>query len=93
MTLRHVLSGLFVSFIAVASLGACSSLADECKKATVTPDGTCSEDALQCEYDLQQDNCDGTFSTVATSCVCTGGAWSCPDPIPCPAPVDDAATE
>lgn len=67
--------GLLVTTLA---LGACSDLADECAKASVTPGAACNNDNLECPYTLQQPNCDGTFTPVSTSCVCQQSAWSCP---------------
>jgi hypothetical protein len=88
MTLRSLIITLVVSVVVAVPLAACSSLADECKKATVTPDGDCSDDGLQCAYTIDVPLCDGTGATspVDTSCVCQDGAWSCPAAADCPAP-------
>lgn len=54
-------------------------------KEDVQPGGACDSEELQCAYDLTtpNDTCDGTSTVVSTSCVCTKGAWSCPDPVDC----------
>lgn len=41
---------------------------------------TCNGDDLQCEREVTLTACDGTQSTVASSCACTDGKWDCPDP-------------
>jgi hypothetical protein len=87
------LSSLFssVATIGLIVCAACSDLGSECAKANVSPSASCGNDNLQCPYTLDQPNCDGTSSTVSTSCVCTSGAWVCPSAVECP---DDAgATE
>jgi hypothetical protein len=77
--------------LAVAGLagGACGDLSSECASATVSPARLCNNDGLQCPYSLDQPNCDGTFSSVATSCVCQHGAWSCPSAVACEAATND----
>jgi hypothetical protein len=83
----------------VGSLGACNSGTADCPaKETIQPGGACSDDDLQCPYDLASPSlaCDGTTTVLATSCTCTKGAWVCPDAVSCPggddaAPGDDAA--
>ncbi len=87
------LSSLF-SYVAAFGLimsTACSDLGSECAKAQVSPSASCGNDKLQCPFTLDQPNCDGTSTSVSTSCVCTGGSWVCPSPVAC---ADDAgATE
>ncbi len=49
-----------------------------CPAATqVVPGGSCSGDNLQCPYTLAPAGA-AADAGVATSCVCTGGKWSCP---------------
>jgi len=88
------LRSLITSFLALAGLALvhCSSLADQCSKAAPTPGVTCDNEGLQCPYSIDQPNCDGTSTTIATSCFCTEAAWSCPapvDPVDCPPATDD----
>ena len=69
----------------------CTDLSSECAKATPTPDGDCTSDNLQCPFELDQPNCDGTSTAIETSCTCTSGAWACPSAVPCAD--DSGATE
>ncbi len=87
------LSSLFstVATIGLIVSAACSDLASDCAKANVAPNASCGNDHLQCPYNLDQPNCDGTSTTVSTSCVCTNGAWTCPSPVACAD--DGGATE
>ena len=41
---------------------------------------TCHGDQLQCPYEVTITACDGTTSTVTSSCSCQNGQWACPDP-------------
>ena len=69
-----------------AGLGACNSGTGDCPaKETITPGGSCSDDNLQCAFDLATPStaCDGTNTTIASSCICTKGNWVCPDPVSC----------
>ncbi len=83
------LGGIVVA-VAAGLVGACSDLSSECASSTIVPSGTCNHDSLQCPYSLDQPNCDGTSTSIATSCVCQHGAWSCPSAVACEAATDDA---
>ena len=41
---------------------------------------TCHGEQLQCPYDVVITACDGTTSTITSSCSCENGQWACPDP-------------
>ena len=71
---------LFTSVIAVGPAG-CNDKAI-CPAHQRMMDGTsCNGTDLQCEYQNPVYNCDGTVNTLASSCSCTGGKWSCPAPV------------
>jgi hypothetical protein len=70
----------------VAALGACNSGTGDCpQKQSIQPGAPCSDDNLQCAYDLDTPSpaCDGTTTTIASSCTCTKGTWSCPSAVDC----------
>jgi hypothetical protein len=70
----------------VAALGGCNSGTGDCPpKASIQPGGSCSDDDLQCPYDLSTPSpaCDGTTTTIPSSCTCTDGTWACPSPVVC----------
>ena len=69
-----------------AAIGACNSGTGDCPaKESIQPGAPCSDDNLQCAYDLSTPSpgCDGTTTTIASSCTCMKGTWSCPSPIDC----------
>jgi hypothetical protein len=70
---------------AVATFGACNQQADCPAKGAIVPNAACPGDGLQCPYDLQTPSpaCDGTTTTLASSCTCTDQGWSCPSPVSC----------
>ena len=73
-----VLSSMLIAYVLVVT--ACNAVGDCPAKASVTPGGPCSTDQLQCPYDLTTPGptCNGSSSLgIASSCICTGGAWSC----------------
>ncbi len=41
---------------------------------------TCYGEQLQCPYGVSITACDGTTSTIVSSCSCENGKWACPDP-------------
>lgn len=101
MNLRTTFYALFATVAAGALFyGACSdNNTDACPATFTDQDGnglTCTSTDLQCPYTVTVTACDGTSSTVASSCTCTkdpgsnGEAkWACADPgTECP----DAAT-
>ncbi len=69
----------------LATVGALSS-ADCSGRGSCPPHGqmvtgdTCHGDQLQCPYEVTITACDGTTSTVTSSCSCQNGHWACPDP-------------
>jgi hypothetical protein len=81
---------LALAAVLAVALGACTDVGDCPAAAVVVPGGSCSGDSLQCPYTLQSLSpaCDGTTveGGIATSCVCTSGAWVCPDTVSCPGP-------
>ena len=85
MSTRATLAGIFVLWAVITAFGACNQEGDCPAKGTVMPGGSCTSDALQCAYDLQTPSpaCDGTSTTIASSCTCTSGAWACPSPLSC----------
>jgi hypothetical protein len=80
-------AGLLAAVLAiVGSLAACSNGTGTCPaKETIQPGASCDNDDLQCAFDLAtpDPSCDGTQTTIATSCTCKKGTWSCPDPVAC----------
>ena len=79
---------------AFLALGACNSGMSDCPaKEAIQPGAACSDDDLQCAYDLSTPApaCDGTTTVLATSCTCTKGTWSCPSAVACPSGDDGAA--
>jgi hypothetical protein len=83
-----------VALVAVAS-GACNDQGDCPAKESIAPGAACSDDQLQCAYDLATPSaaCDGTSTTIASSCICTKGAWSCPSAYSCEAGPADGGDE
>jgi hypothetical protein len=70
--------------------GACNDVGTCPSADSITPGASCSGESLECAYTLQTPSpaCDGTSveGGIATSCVCTSGAWVCPSPVACPGP-------
>jgi hypothetical protein len=91
------IAGALVGAVTVAF--ACNSGVGSCPdKTAISAGASCSDDNLQCPYDLATPNpsCDGTNTTIETSCTCTSGTWVCPDAVECPAAEDggdEAATD
>ena len=87
--------------VAVALLaleGACNKVGDCPASSDIKPGGSCEGDNLECPFTLQTPSlaCDGTAveGGLATSCICTNGAWVCPDPVSCEAgATDDGAVD
>ena len=76
--------------LAVALLaleGACNNVGDCPAASSIKPGGSCQGDYLECPFTLETPSlaCDGTSveGGLATSCICTSGAWVCPDPVSC----------
>jgi hypothetical protein len=82
-TLAAVLAAIAVS--GAGALGGCNDVGSCPAPAAITPGGSCSGDSLECAYDLPSPSpaCDGTNTTIPTSCVCTKGSWVCPSPVSC----------
>jgi hypothetical protein len=75
-----------MAFAACLVLGACNTATGECPaKETIVPGASCTETDLQCAFDLATPSpaCDGTSTTIPTSCTCTSSAWACPSPVQC----------
>lgn len=54
---------------------------DTCPSPTAIQNGAeCTSTDLECPYDVPVTDCDGTVSTVASSCTCTQNQWVCTDP-------------
>ncbi len=80
------LFGLLLVTAAVAGVGACNEVGDCPADAATIHDGDpCSGEGLQCAQDVTFTACDGTQQTIASSCTCTEGAWSCPSEPDCDA--------
>jgi hypothetical protein len=78
--------------IALSPAGCQADRISDCPaKATLTNGTSCSDEGLQCPYDIVRTACDGTTSTVPSSCLCQGGTWSCPDSWQCTADGGDDA--
>lgn len=96
MKLRTILPALAVVAAALTAFGACSdNNTDDCPAKTALKNGdNCTSTDLTCPFDITITGCDGTDSTVASSCTCTSGQWVCADPgqSQCP-PADDAAMD
>ena len=70
----------------VVAVAACNSGAADCPaQASVQPGAPCTDDNVQCAYSLSSPSpaCDGTTTTLASSCVCVDKTWSCPSPVDC----------
>lgn len=84
--------GILCGLVGFVALDACNSGNGDCPaKESITPGGSCSDDHLQCAYDLTTPNavCDGTSTRIATSCTCTDGTWACPEAFECEAGAGD----
>ena len=82
-----------VGFVA---LDACNSGNKDCPaKEAIMPGGSCSDEHLQCAFDLKTPAaaCDGTSSPIETSCTCTKGSWACPEPFECEGGPGDGGDE
>jgi hypothetical protein len=81
--------------IGVSVTGACNDTGTCPAKSAITPGASCDNDDLQCPYDLATPSaaCDGTSTTITTSCICSQGSWQCPAAFTCDAGAsgDDAA--
>jgi len=91
-----------VGAVAVASLTAfttvtaCNNGTGTCPdKAGIVPGASCSDDTLQCAFDLMTPAvaCDGTTTTIETSCTCTDGTWACPSAVECDSGAAEEAGE
>ena len=69
----------------LAACGINSGTGDCPAAASIQPGAGCSDDFLQCPYNLATESplCDGTKTILATSCTCTKGTWSCPSAVSC----------
>jgi hypothetical protein len=86
LTLKLGILGAGAVAVLFIMQNACNTGFADCPaKETITPGDSCKDDNLQCAYDLTgpAPACDGTQATIATSCTCNKGHWSCPDPVAC----------
>jgi hypothetical protein len=76
---------LIASLIMAATSGCNNGTGDCPPKGSIQPGAACSDDTLQCAYDLSTPSpaCDGTTTTIASSCTCTKGTWVCPSAVAC----------
>ena len=72
-------------------LSGCNDVGSCPAKTSITPGSACEGDSLECAYDLATPSpaCDGTSTTISTSCTCTKGTWACPAPVACAPSGDD----
>jgi hypothetical protein len=89
--LRHALVVIALVAGGAAAMAACNSTGDCPVKGSIVPGASCSDDQLQCAYDLATPSlvCDGTNTVIPSSCTCMGGAWACPSPATCEAGTGD----
>ena len=82
-TLGAFAAAVAMAFAAAAG-GACNTQGSCPAKEIIQPGASCSDDQLQCAFDLATPSaaCDGT-TTIPSSCTCTKGAWSCPSAFAC----------
>ena len=90
--------GILIALGAVGAVSACNSGTGDCPdKIAIVEGASCSDEHLQCAYDLMTPAvaCDGTHTVIATSCTCTDGTWSCPSAVECDsgASADDGGVE
>lgn len=78
---------------AAVGAAACNDTGTCPTKGSIKPDASCADDQLQCAYDLVTPSaaCDGTTTSIPSSCMCTSGAWVCPEAFSCDAGAADAA--
>ena len=93
---HHVVFAAASVALAAWVIAACNDLGTCPAAAAVTPDAACSNEQLQCEYDLAtpSPSCNGTTTVIPSSCTCTDGAWVCPSAFDCDsgaAPSEDAS--
>jgi hypothetical protein len=82
------------------AVGACSDNNTDACPNTLTAGASCDSPDLQCAVDVPITACDGTQSTVTSSCTCqvtsTSNAWVCVDPgnqCPDAESTDDGSTD
>ena len=93
LTLGIVATAAVASLTAFTSVTACNSGNTTCPdKTAVVAGGSCSDENLQCAFDLTTPAvaCDGTSAVIETSCTCTDGTWACPSAVECDAGADPA---
>ena len=92
-----VAGAVLVAFLGTfTTVTACNGGSGSCPdKAGVVPGDSCSHDKLQCAYDLMTPAvaCDGTTTTIETSCTCTDGTWACPSAVECDSGAAEEAGE
>lgn len=89
----RMLRCIFATVLVMVGSGACNHQ-DSCPTTTPIADGMdCTSEALQCEFDVSFTDCDGVKQTIASSCTCTSGKWSCPSEPDCEMAGDDGGSE
>ena len=85
MSMRRVAAAVALLVAALAASGGCNEVGDCPAEGAITPGGSCANSGLQCAYELETPSpaCDGTTTTIASSCLCTSGTWACPAPLSC----------
>jgi hypothetical protein len=81
------------SLTAFTAVTACNTGSGSCPdKAAVLPGASCSDNHLQCAFDLTTPAvaCDGRSTVIETSCTCTDGRWACPSAVECDSGADAA---
>ncbi len=94
MSVRGILAAAAGAILLAVSVGACTAdrISSDCpSKSSIQNGASCSDDNLQCPFDVTQTACDGTVTTVSSSCICQSGAWSCPDNWQCSTDAGDDA--
>ena len=83
--LRLLLLSLAIGVGGAEVIAACSESGTCPAKSAIKPDAACTDDQLQCPYDLSTPSvaCDGTQTVIPSSCTCSGGTWACPAPVDC----------
>lgn len=92
---RHLIALIVATAL---SLLACNDVGDCPAPSDIVPGGSCSGDSLSCPYVLEtlDPACNGGMMLdggIETSCVCTQGSWSCPQPVTCSGSGDDGPGE
>ena len=93
LALRALVLCISAGAVFATGSGGCQDSNDCPAKEQIKPGASCGSSDMQCAYDVPQTACDGTKSTVESSCFCTDGKWSCPDEWACETSDEDAGDE